>query len=106
MEYTKELLAEMKNAQLKWAATLATDAVERGYSDDGYDYLTSALALAECLCHLDYDDDVERFKFLCEDHEHGLGQDYACDGICPELWDLKVPTFDDDWYEQTTGGNV
>ena len=83
---------KIKNAQLLHASELAKDAAERGYSDDGYDYLTASLQLAHDLVVMQYDDDEAGFNELWnEDLNH-----YACDGICDLIWEMKPPALKDD----------
>jgi len=79
------LTQELVNAQLRHTGELIKGALEHGYSDDGYDYLTSGLRLSELLMHIQIDNDKERWQELLN---WGLA-DYACDGICEELYALK-----------------
>lgn len=90
--YTKKLVQRLRDAQLKHASALALEAVEHGYSDDGYDYLRGALELARELVDIEYDDDQARFNEMFNtDGDDGLSG-IACDGICQEIWDLKPPS--------------
>lgn len=86
---TQEMLATIKNAQLKHAGQMALDAVEYGYSDDGYDYLRGALELARILVDWDYDGAVDAFERMLRDESDDTLCGIACDGICNEIWDLK-----------------
>ena len=85
-------ITKIKNAQLLHASELAKDAVTHGYSDDGYDYLTSSLQLAHDLVEIDYDQDEMAFNELWNEHLNH----FACDGICDLIWEMKPPALKDD----------
>lgn len=80
------LTREMLTAQLMWTRQLILDETmpthdpHWTFSDDGWDYLNSALRLSAVMMEMDHD--VEKWQELLNE---GL-RDYACDGICPELW--------------------
>lgn len=76
---------ELINAQLKHTGELIKSALEHGYSDDGYDYLTAGLALSKLLLDIQIDDDKVRWQALLSKDL----ADYACDGICEEIWTLR-----------------
>jgi hypothetical protein len=82
---TDMLTQELVNAQLKHTGQLIKSALEHGYGDDGYDYLRAGLNLSAQMVEIKYNDDGEEWQYLLNE---GLA-DYACDGICQELYDLK-----------------
>ena len=100
IEPTRELLTTLRDAQLAHAAALCmTD--HHTYSDDGYDYLKSALALAQRMLEITYDDDLTTLDAMLntdpdhDDMNHALLNDYACDGIANAFYELKPIALDD-----------
>lgn len=53
-------------------------------SDDGCDYMTAAIDLSGRLLALWFDQQYETFD--SELTEDNLMDNYACDGVAPELW--------------------
>lgn len=79
-----KLLHEITKAQLKHAVELASDD-HWEHSDDGHDYLTSALRLAADIADLDFEDSIDSATKLLDE----VLLNYACDGICPEIMALE-----------------
>lgn len=84
-------------AQLAHAAAMISDALERGTSDDGHDYLIGALDLASTLEDLRYDSDSYGYQKLLmlndesDEFSAPLMINYATDGICETIWnDFKA----------------
>jgi hypothetical protein len=112
IEVTTELLNTLKVEQLKYCAAMINETLERGwYSDDGYDYLRASLELARELVDIDYEGDVGRLdRMLNQAESTETLQNYACDGICQVIWDLKPPSLgdidDDEWKQRASASHV
>jgi len=91
------LTHDLVKSQLAWAAQQITaDPCGDGrahweWSDDGWDYLHAALNLASLMMDLEMNADNDGWHELLA---YGLN-DYACDGICPAIYDLKPPALSD-----------
>lgn len=93
-------VAEIIAAQRAWAADFPP--IET-LSDDGCDYATAAFRLAADLMHMwltcgpeGCRDDLERMlntPYGEDDYVPSMS-DYACDGICPTLYNYDPPCFD------------
>ena len=58
-------------------------------SDDGWDYLQGALAFSRQLMHIDYcDKETDIYPALLK--ELPFSRSYACDGICPALYEWET----------------
>ena len=79
----EKLLHEVTKAQVLYASKLASED-HWEHSDDGHDYLTAALRLAADLADLDIERDVAKAMVLLDN----VLDNYACDGICQEIYDL------------------
>lgn len=98
IQVDKALIRKLTDAQVKYAAEMMLDDHWR-CSDDGWDYCQAAVELAHIMLHIDYNDDVQRLTgMLNNTSESGylesLGN-FACDGICPEFYDLNSPSIGD-----------
>lgn len=93
-------------AQAAHTAAMLQDAVDRkGFSDDGYDYISSALDVTQTLLSYAYDVPnapqtlTEWLKGNYDETHQLYAQaplfDHACDGICPELWAYHQEDDDD-----------
>jgi len=99
IEVTEKLLEQLKTAQLEHTARYIADALAHGYSDDEYDYLKGALALAQVMLTIDYNKDLNRLDCLLNKKSGALEykginfqeslDDFACDGIAEAFYKLK-----------------
>jgi len=101
IEPTMELLEKINLSQLKCVKEHVDAAIERGYGDDGYDYLKGALALSRDLIVAEYDGDLKMLDDLINGDENTSDLQFiACDGICEELFALDCNAlaclYDDD----------
>jgi hypothetical protein len=95
---TAELARTLKNAQLAHVKELIDVELAGSMSDDHYDYLTAGLSLAERLCHIDYNQDLNDLDTLLN-VEYGDGEtlrDFASDGICNAIYELNPPALKDE----------
>jgi hypothetical protein len=79
------LTQDLINAQLKHTRELIDVALAHSIGDDMHDYLTSALGLSELMMRIKIDDDEAAWQHMLDDDL----ADYACGGICEELYALK-----------------
>jgi hypothetical protein len=95
---TPELAKRLLIAQLKHARELINDFIDRdgAVGDDSYDYLSGALRLSDTLlwAHYDSDTDAGVKKLIDVLHTPEGLDEFACDGVCQEVWDLR-PDNDD-----------
>jgi hypothetical protein len=87
----KLYLAQLVHAQAMIGETLTS---KYGMTDDGFDYLTSALALAERMTRFRFDEGLEAFQEFLNDENDGL-RSYACDGVA-EAFEPYMPADDED----------
>lgn len=88
---TNEQCVALTNAQLEHARDYITLSLPPNrLSDDGADYLTAALNLASYL--VEFNNDPDQFEAFLN-NEFLL--DYACDGICQAIYDLKPACLED-----------
>ena len=86
----KALVDRLTFAQLNHAKAHIESYQEFPGSDDGLDYLQAAIELAGDLLDFYVDTDTARLdEFL--NTPNRLINDYACDGICNELYELNCP---------------
>jgi hypothetical protein len=93
-----EVINRLMTAQLKHVHAMTDDEGinHSTWSDDGYDYLKGALALGRDLLEISYDADVNKLgNMLDTQHPEFIPLNYACDGVCEEVWKL-IP---DNWPE-------
>ena len=109
VQITEKVLEDLWRAQMEHTRNTINHSLEY-FSDDGYDYLCSALNLCEVLSDLYYESDYERLGFLLntpsviatDDHylkwelfqaNNGFPmlETYASDGVCLELYTLNCP---------------
>jgi hypothetical protein len=104
----EKLIHELTAAQLKHAHNMTEDeSIDHAmWSDDGYDYLKAALKLGAELLEIQYNADIQRLKnMLNEEHEEFIPQNYACDGVCAEIWALIPENWAELIPDRNQGGN-
>lgn len=87
---TREQCTALTNAQLTHAREYIDLALTQPMSDDGADYLQAALNLAAYMT--EFNNEPEQFEAFLN-NEFLL--DYASDGICSAIYDLKPKCLED-----------
>ena len=89
---TRDEMKRLMIAQLENTKAQIEAAIAHGMSDDGYDYLTSSLALSQRITEIWFDEDQDNLEDLLR---LGLA-DYACDGIAEAFYELNPPALADE----------
>lgn len=87
---TQEEFVKLLKAQAKWTADLLTDE-HWTYSDDGIDYVSAACRLFSNMVT----NDREAFEKVLNTKSEII-DNYACDGICPEIFSLNAPALQEE----------
>ena len=101
---TQELLTALTIAQLKHVHEMTVpDTRYAGidnalHSDDSYDYLRSALRLGADLLDMQYEANIDEFaKLLDPASDEFVVENFACDGICNEIYEALPSDWEDRW---------
>lgn len=95
VEPTEENIERFFIAQLKCAKEHMESWIEGYRSDDGYDYLTSAMDLAHAMTDIFYDSDKDRFDALMNTE---IPEHYQYTERSAAIWNQKVADFEEDWH--------